>query len=80
MHVAHTLLTSAPLPRRRFPVGPIAELPYMKRIAVAHQIHHTNKFDGVPFGIFLGAQELEAVPGGKEELDRLMAQQAAPKK
>ncbi|PNW83929.1 hypothetical protein CHLRE_04g215050v5 [Chlamydomonas reinhardtii] len=61
------------LVHRRFPVGPIANLPYMKRIMVAHQIHHTNKFGGVPFGMFLGVQELEAVPGGKEELDKLMA-------
>ncbi|EFJ41365.1 beta-carotene hydroxylase chloroplast precursor [Volvox carteri f. nagariensis] len=61
------------LVHRRFPVGPIAEVPYMKRIMVAHQIHHSNKFGGVPFGMFLGPQELEAVPGGKEELDRLMA-------
>lgn len=25
---------------RRFPVGPIAELPALKRVTVAHQIHH----------------------------------------
>ncbi|GIL68607.1 hypothetical protein Vafri_21859 [Volvox africanus] len=61
------------LVHKRFPVGPIAEVPYMKRVLVAHQIHHTNKFDGVPFGMFLGPQELEAVPGGKEELDRMLA-------
>ncbi|GLI71541.1 hypothetical protein VaNZ11_016773 [Volvox africanus] len=61
------------LVHKRFPVGPIAEVPYMKRILVAHQIHHTNKFDGVPFGMFLGPQELESVPGGKEELDRMLA-------
>ncbi|GLC71561.1 hypothetical protein PLESTF_001135500 [Pleodorina starrii] len=60
------------LVHRRFPVGPIAEVPYMKRIMVAHQIHHTNKFGGVPYGMFLGVQELEAIPGGKEELDRLV--------
>jgi hypothetical protein len=46
-------------------VGPIAELPQMKRIVVAHQIHHTNKFGGVPWGMFLGPQELEAIPGGR---------------
>ncbi|KXZ45494.1 hypothetical protein GPECTOR_54g235 [Gonium pectorale] len=62
------------LVHRRFPVGPIAEHPYLKRVVVAHQIHHTNKFDGVPFGMFLGPQELEAVPGGREELDRMVAE------
>ncbi|GIL90262.1 hypothetical protein Vretimale_16337 [Volvox reticuliferus] len=61
------------LVHKRFPVGPIAEVPYMKRVLVAHQIHHTNKFNGVPFGMFLGPQELEAVPGGKEELERMLA-------
>lgn len=59
------------LVHKRFPVGPIADLPAMKRIMLAHQVHHSNKFGGVPFGMFLGPQELEAVPGGKEELDRL---------
>lgn len=62
------------LVHRRFPVGPIADLPYMKRMVVAHQIHHMDKFGGVPFGMFLGPQELESVPGGKEELDRLVAE------
>lgn len=57
---------------RRFPVGPIAKLPVLKRIAAAHKLHHLGKFDGVPFGLFLGPQELEAVGAGKE-LDRLVA-------
>jgi beta-carotene 3-hydroxylase len=53
----------------------------MKRIVIAHQIHHTAKFGGVPWGMFLGPQELEAIPGGREELDRLVAQaDAAAKK
>ncbi|PSC69401.1 beta-carotene hydroxylase [Micractinium conductrix] len=71
------------LVHKRFPVGPIAELPAMKRIVLAHQLHHTEKYGGVPFGMFLGPQELEAVGAGPE-LDRLVAEaeaaQAARKK
>lgn len=44
------------LVHKRFPVGPIADLPYMRRILAAHQIHHMDKFGGVPFGMFLGPQ------------------------
>ena len=62
------------LVHKRFPVGPIAEVPYLKRVAIAHRLHHTEKFNGVPWGLFLGPQELEAV-GGKEELDRLCERQ-----
>ena len=51
-------------------VGPIAELPYLKRCAVAHQLHHSEKYGGVPWGMFLGPMELEAI-GAKEELDRM---------
>lgn len=58
------------LVHRRFPVGPIADLPYMRRVAVAHKLHHSEKYKGVPWGLFLGPQELEAI-GGKEDLDRL---------
>ena len=58
------------LVHRRFPVGPIAELPALKRIAVAHKLHHSQRYGGVPWGLFLGPQELEAV-GAKHELDRL---------
>ncbi|XP_040384125.1 beta-carotene 3-hydroxylase 1, chloroplastic-like isoform X2 [Oryza brachyantha] len=32
-------------------------------------IHHTDKFDSVPYGLFLGPKELEEV-GGTEELDK----------
>ncbi|URE23094.1 Fatty acid hydroxylase superfamily [Musa troglodytarum] len=42
------------LVHRRFPVGPIANVPYFRRVAAAHQIHHMDKFDGVPYGLFLG--------------------------
>ena len=44
------------LVHRRFPVGPLAQMPYMKRIAVAHQIHHSEKYQGAPWGMFLGPQ------------------------
>jgi hypothetical protein len=56
---------------RRFPVGPIAELPYMKRVTVAHKLHHSEKYGGVPWGLFLGPQELESIGAGPE-LDRLV--------
>lgn len=56
---------------RRFPTGPIAELPYMKRVTVAHRLHHSEKYGGVPWGLFLGPQELEAIGAGPE-LDRLV--------
>jgi beta-carotene 3-hydroxylase len=59
------------LVHRRFPVGPIAEVPYLKRVAIAHKLHHSEKFDGVPWGLFLGPMELEKV-GGREELDRMV--------
>nr|ALE33753.1 beta-carotene hydroxylase 1 [Erythranthe lewisii] len=57
------------LVHRRFPVGPIANVPYLRRVAAAHQLHHSEKFNGVPYGLFLGPKELEEV-GGLEELDR----------
>ncbi|XP_068649984.1 beta-carotene hydroxylase 2, chloroplastic-like [Aristolochia californica] len=57
------------LVHRRFPVGPIADVPYFRRVAAAHQIHHSDKFDGVPYGLFLGPKELEEV-GGTEELEK----------
>ena len=61
------------LVHRRFPVGPIADLPALRRIAVAHKLHHSEKYGGVPYGMFLGPQELEAVGAGAE-LDRLCAE------
>lgn len=66
------------LVHRRFPVGPIADLPAMKRIVLAHQLHHSEKYGGVPFGMFLGPQELEAVGAGPE-LDRMVAELEASK-
>lgn len=67
------------LVHKRFPVGPIADLPSMKRIVVAHRIHHTEKYGGVPFGMFFGPQELEAIGAGPE-LDRLVAEAEAKDK
>jgi beta-carotene 3-hydroxylase len=60
------------LVHRRFPVGPIASLPYMKRLVVAHRLHHSEKYGGVPWGLFLGPQELEAIGAGAE-LDALVS-------
>nr|ALQ56931.1 chromoplast beta-carotene hydroxylase [Crocus ancyrensis] len=57
------------LVHRRFPVGPIADVPYFQRVAAAHQIHHSDKFEGVPYGLFMGPKELEEV-GGLKELEK----------
>ncbi|VFQ58282.1 unnamed protein product [Cuscuta campestris] len=54
------------LVHKRFAVGPIANVPYFRRVASAHQLHHTDKFNGVPYGLFLGPKELEEVGGLKE--------------
>jgi beta-carotene 3-hydroxylase len=62
------------LVHRRFPVGPLAEMPLMKKLAVAHQLHHAEKYDGAPWGMFLALQELESIPGATEEVERLAAQ------
>nr|QKN89225.1 beta carotene hydroxylase [Lonicera hybrid cultivar] len=57
------------LVHKRFPVGPIANVPYFRKVAAAHQLHHSEKFEGVPYGLFLGPKELEEV-GGLEELEK----------
>ncbi|CAI9767681.1 unnamed protein product [Fraxinus pennsylvanica] len=57
------------LVHKRFPVGPIEKVPYFRRVATAHQLHHSDKFKGVPYGLFLGPKELEEV-GGLEELEK----------
>nr|BAE92729.1 beta-carotene hydroxylase [Gentiana lutea] len=51
------------LVHKRFPVGPIADVPYFRRVAAAHTLHHSDKFNGVPYGLFLGPKELEEVGG-----------------
>eukprot|EP00798_Chlamydomonas_sp_ICE-L_P003844 gene3844-13906_t len=62
------------LVHRRFPVGPIAELPVMKKLAVAHKLHHSVKYDGAPWGMFLALQELEPIPGAMKEVERMAAE------
>ncbi|KAI5062257.1 hypothetical protein GOP47_0022796 [Adiantum capillus-veneris] len=59
------------LVHRRFPVGPIADVPYFQKVAAAHQLHHAETFNGVPYGLFLGPMELEEV-GGRTELEKLL--------
>lgn len=66
------------LVHRRFQVGPVADVPYFQRVAAAHQLHHADKFQGVPFGLFLGEQELAEV-GGLEDLEELLAARRAAK-
>jgi beta-carotene 3-hydroxylase len=56
-------------------VGPIADGPYLQRVAATHQLHHADKFNGVPYGFFLGPKEVEMV-GGVEELDKLVKARA----
>ncbi|KAE8657306.1 Beta-carotene 3-hydroxylase 2 [Hibiscus syriacus] len=46
------------LVHRRFPVGPIANVPNLRRVAAAHQLHHADKFGGIPYGLFLGPQAI----------------------
>jgi beta-carotene 3-hydroxylase len=36
-----------------------------------YQLHHADLFGGVPYGLFLGPQELENV-GGEEELQKVL--------
>ncbi|GAQ89372.1 beta-carotene hydroxylase [Klebsormidium nitens] len=62
------------LVHRRFPVGPIGDLPYLQKVAAAHQMHHADKFEGVPYGLFLGPEELERV-GGLEDMEALIQKQ-----
>lgn len=59
------------LVHRRFPVGPIKEVPYFQRVEAAHKIHHADTFGGVPYGLFLAEQELKEV-GGETEIDRVL--------
>ena len=37
-------------------VGPLANVPFMKRVAAAHMLHHADKYEGKPFGMLLGPQ------------------------
>ena len=56
---------------KRFPTGPLGKLPWLRRVAAGHAIHHTEKFEGVPWGLFLGENELRRYPGGIKELDKV---------
>lgn len=55
----------------RFAVGPVKDVPGLRRIAVAHRMHHMDDFGGYPYGMFLGPSELEKAGFG-DELDRLV--------
>lgn len=66
------------LVHKRFPVGPIADVPLLQRMALAHKLHHSEKYGGVPYGMFLGPQELEAVGAGAE-LEAMVAEFQASK-
>ena len=59
------------LVHKRFPVGPEKDVPGLRRIAVAHRMHHMDDFQGYPYGMFLGPSELEAAGYGPA-LDRLV--------
>lgn len=59
------------LVHKRFPVGPVKDVPGLRRIAVAHRMHHMDDFQGYPYGMFLGPSELEAAGFGAD-LDRLV--------
>ncbi|MCO5568520.1 hypothetical protein L7F22_022219 [Adiantum nelumboides] len=67
------------LVHRRFPVGPIADVPYFQKVAAAHQLHHAHTFNGVPYGLFLGPMELEEV-GGRTELEKLVRKRRREKR
>ena len=54
LHVAVLCMTAWCIDASR--LGPLAEMPYFKKITLAHQLHHSEKFGGVPFGLFLAAQ------------------------
>ena len=59
------------LVHKRFPVGPVANVPWLRRVAVAHQMHHCDSYGGVPFGMFLGPLEVKEA-GYEEEFERLL--------
>lgn len=62
---------------RRFPTGPVGDLPYMKRVVAAHRLHHSGQYDGAPWGMFLGPAELDGFPGAREHLEQLVAEEDA---
>ena len=44
---------------RRFLVGPIANVAYSGHVAAVDQFHHSNRFNEVPYGLFLGSKKVE---------------------
>lgn len=54
---------------QEIPAGPIADVPSLRRVAAAHQLHHSDKFIGIPYGLLLVPKELEEVRG-LEELEK----------
>ena len=55
------------------------QIPFLRRVAAAHSLHHIDKFNGVPYGLFLGPQELAAV-GGTDDLNRQVERRIANEK
>lgn len=50
------LLVHDGLVHGRLPVGFLARVPWLRKVAEAHKVHHVA--NGAPFGLFLGPQEL----------------------
>ena len=48
---------------KRFPTGPLGKLPWLRRVAAGHAIHHTEKFEGVPWGLFFRRERTAQIPG-----------------
>lgn len=48
---------------QRFPVGPLARIPCVRRVSDAHASHHKGSM-GPPYGFFLGEAELRAHKSG----------------
>ncbi|KAK9825233.1 hypothetical protein WJX74_002050 [Apatococcus lobatus] len=67
------------LVHKRFPTGSMGKIPFLRRVAAAHSLHHIDKFNGVPYGLFLGPQELARV-GGTDDLNRQVERQIAIEK
>ena len=51
---------------RRFWTGRLGELGWIRRVAKAHEVHHSSAEMGPPYGMFLGPHELSAAAAGKE--------------
>ena len=51
------------LVHKRFPVGPVKDVPGLRRIAVAHRMHHMDEFGGYPLRDVLGSPRSWRRPG-----------------